>query len=105
VAAAVALAILFVIIQNSTRRLPLRAMFLVTSSFLFLMGLKFVGEGLKEFQEQAMIPFDPMPGSETLERLGLNPTWEALGAQVLVVIVAIASMVWLKAQAETRSAS
>ena len=37
---------LFWIIVNTTRRLPLRAVFLVTSLFLFLMGLKFVGEGL-----------------------------------------------------------
>jgi high-affinity iron transporter len=87
------LAVLFWIIVNSTRRLPLRAVFLVTSVFLFLMGLKFVGEGLQEFQEQALIPYDMAPGASWLTALGLNPTWEALGAQIAVVLIAILGIV------------
>jgi len=83
------LAVLFWIIVNTTQRLPLRAVFLVTSLFLFLMGLKFVGEGLQEFQEQALIPYDMAPGAGWLTALGLNPTWEALGAQIVVVLIAV----------------
>ena len=84
---------LFWIIVNTTRRLPLRAVFLVTSLFLFLMGLKFVGEGLQEFQEQALIPYDTAPGAGWLTALGLNPTWEALGAQTVVVLIAMLGIV------------
>ena len=93
VTAFVALAVLFWIIVNTTRRLPLRAVFLVTSLFLFLMGLKFVGEGLQEFQEQALVPYDMAPGAGWLTALGLNPTWEALGAQIAVVLIALLSIV------------
>jgi len=85
--------VLFWIIVNGTRRLPLRAVFLATSVFLFLMGLKFVGEGLQEFQEQALIPYDMAPGASWLTALGLNPTWEALGAQIAVVLIAILGIV------------
>jgi high-affinity iron transporter len=92
VAAFAALAVLFWIIVKGTRRLPLRAVFLVTSLFLFLMGLKFVGEGLQELQEQALIPYDPAPGSSWLMALGLNPTWEALGTQVAVATLALLSL-------------
>ena len=92
-AAFVILAILFFVIVNSTRRLPLRAVFVVTSLFLFVMGLKFVGEGLQEFQEQALIPYDMAPGASWLTALGLNPTWEALGAQIAVVLIAILGIV------------
>jgi high-affinity iron transporter len=93
VAAFAVLAVLFWIIVNTTRRLPLRAVFLVTSAFLFLMGLKFIGEGLQEFQEQALIPYDMAPGAGWLTALGLNPTWEALGAQTVVVLIAILGIV------------
>lgn len=88
-AASVILVGLYAIISQTTRRLPLRAVFLVTSGFLFLMGLKFIGQGLQEFQEQALVPFDVAPGADTLSWLGLNPTWEALGLQILVLAVAI----------------
>jgi high-affinity iron transporter len=89
VTAFVVLGVLFWIIVKGTRRLPLRAVFLVTSLFLFLMGLKFVGEGLQEFQEEALIPYDMAPGAGWLTALGLNPTWEALGAQTAVVLIAL----------------
>jgi high-affinity iron transporter len=92
VAAFLALAILFWIIIKSTRRLPLRAVFLATSSFLFVMGLKFVGEGLQEFQEQALIPYDTAPGAGWLTAFGLNPTWQALGAQAAVILIASLSL-------------
>jgi high-affinity iron transporter len=88
VAAFLALAALFWVIVKTTRRLPLRAVFLATSSFLFLMGLKFVGEGLQELQEQALIPYDTAPGADVLAAIGLNPTWEALGAQAVIAIIA-----------------
>lgn len=94
-AAAVLLVVLFVVIRSTTARLPLRAVFLVTSVFLFAMGLKFVGEGLKEFQEQSLIPFDVAPGSALFEAIGLNPTWEALGAQAAILVVAVLGLVWM----------
>jgi high-affinity iron transporter len=93
VAAFAALAALIWIVVNTTRRLPLRAVFLTTSAFLFLMGLKFVGEGLQEFQEQALVPYDMAPGAGWLTAIGLNPTWEALGAQMAVLVIAVAGVV------------
>jgi high-affinity iron transporter len=92
ITAFLALAGLFWVIVKTTRRLPLRGVFLATSFFLFLMGLKFVGEGLQEFQEQALIPFDPAPGASLLVAIGLNPTWQALAAQAAVVLIASLSL-------------
>jgi high-affinity iron transporter len=83
------LAVLLWVIINTTRRLPLRWVFLFTSAFLFLMGLKFIGEGLQEFQEQALVPYDVAPAAGWLTALGLNPTWEALAAQMTVVLLAL----------------
>jgi len=93
VTAFVVLAALFWIIVKTSRRLPLRAVFLVTSLFLFVMGLKFVGEGLQEFQEQALISYDEAPLATWLSAIGLNPTWQALAAQLAIVLIASLSLV------------
>jgi high-affinity iron transporter len=92
VTAFVALAGLLWIIVKTSRRLPLRPVFLVTSLFLFVMGLKFVGEGLQEFQEQALISYDEAPFANWLSAIGLNPTWQALAAQLAIVLVASLSL-------------
>jgi high-affinity iron transporter len=102
-AACIGLAFLCWIIVTGTRRLPLRAVFVGTSAFLFLMGLKFVGEGLQEFQEQALVPYDVAPGADWLSMLGLNPTWEALGLQAIVVLLAIAAMAFTLQAHRTQS--
>ena len=96
-AASVILVGLFYLIRNTTRRLPLRTVFLVTSGFLFLMGLKFLGQGLAEFQEQAMVSFHPAPAENFLRSIGLNPTWEAICLQLVVLAVAIAGVVYAQA--------
>ncbi len=69
-------------------RLPLRPMFVVTSAFLFVMGLKFVGAAIQECQEQVLVPMHPADVPRWLIDLGLNPSWEALSAQLLIALVA-----------------
>lgn len=93
-AASAVLALVFVLVTRTTRRLPLRPVFLLTSAFLFLMGLKLVGEAMQEFHEQAMIGVHSAPASDLLTLIGLNSSWEAIGTQLAIVAVAAASM-WL----------
>jgi high-affinity iron transporter len=66
-------------------------LFIVTSAFLFLMGIKFIGEAMQEFQEQTIVSFTPLPGFGWMETIGLNPTLEAVSAQLLVILFAVAS--------------
>lgn len=89
VAAAVALAIIFVFINVIARKIPLRPLFLITSAFLFVMALKFIGQGMQEFQEQQFVSFTPVKNSAWMETIGLNPTWEAVSAQLAVVVLAV----------------
>jgi high-affinity iron transporter len=95
-AAAAVLVVIYFVINNTTRRLPLRPVFLVTSAFLFLMGLKFVGEAFQEFQEQAVIGFHPAPAGDTLVSLGLNASWEAIAAQLAILLIAIAGILTMR---------
>jgi len=95
-AAALVLAMLFYFIDLVAQRIPLRPLFVVTSAFLFLMGIKFIGEAVQEFQEQALVPFTPLNGFGWMETIGFNPTLEAVTAQLLVILCAVASfaVVW-----------
>jgi len=90
-AAAAGLAVLFYFINLIARKLPLRPLFIVTSAFLFLMAIKFIGEAVQEFQEQAIITVTEVKGSAFLSAIGLNPSMEALSIQGLVILFALAT--------------
>lgn len=90
-AATLGLGVLFYFINLITRRLPLRPLFIITSAFLFAMAIKFIGEAVKEFQEQSILPFTQLKGATWLGAIGLNPTLEALSAQILVILFALAT--------------
>lgn len=90
-AATVALAVLFYFINMIAQRIPLRPLFVITSAFLFAMGVKFIGEAIQEFQEQNIVPFTELKGFGWLNAIGLNATLEAVSAQLLVILAAIAT--------------
>jgi high-affinity iron transporter len=74
-------------------RLPLRPMFVVTSAFLFVMGLKFIGAAIQECQEQVIVPMHPADVPRWAIDLGINPSWEALGTQLVVVAMAVVGLI------------
>lgn len=90
-AATVCLFALYGAMQWLAFRLPLRPMFLLTSAFLFLMGLRFVGGAIQELQEQAIIPYDAVTVPDWLVTLGVNPTREAFAAQFVIAVLAAGS--------------
>ena len=90
-AGTVGLIVLFYFINIIAQKIPLRPLFIITSAFLFAMGVKFIGDAIKEFQEQTIIPFTELKGTAWLDSLGLNPTLEALSLQALVILAALAT--------------
>jgi high-affinity iron transporter len=90
-AATAGLVVLFYFINMIAQRIPLRPLFIITSAFLFAMGIKFIGEAVQEFQEQALISVTNVKGSNVLSTIGLNPSVEALSIQFLVILFALAS--------------
>lgn len=90
-AGAVLLAVLFYFINLIAKRLPLRPVFVITSAFLFVMGVKFIGDALQEFQEQNIIPLNEIKSLAWIENIGLHPNVEALSIQFLIVIAALAT--------------
>jgi high-affinity iron transporter len=73
-------------------RIPLRPLFMATSAFLFIMGLRFIGGAIQELQEQTLVPVDVANAPDWMNTLGLNPSWEAIGAQLVIAMVAGASI-------------
>ena len=90
-AATAGLVVLFYFINLIAQKLPLRPLFIITSAFLFAMALKFIGEAVQEFQEQAIISVTEVKGSAFLSAIGLNPSMEALSIQGLVILFALAT--------------
>jgi high-affinity iron transporter len=89
--ATVGLVVLFYFINLIAQKIPLRPLFIITSAFLFAMAIKFIGEAVQEFQEQSMLPLTQLKGVAWLDVIGLNPTVEALSAQLLVIVFALAT--------------
>jgi high-affinity iron transporter len=90
-AATIGLVVLFYFINLIAQKLPLRPLFIITSAFLFAMAIKFIGEAVQEFQEGAMLPVTELKSAAWLGAIGLNPSVEALSAQLLVVVFALAT--------------
>lgn len=105
VAAAALLAAAFIAIRSLVLRLPLRAVFLVTSGFLFVMALRFVGQAVQEFQEQQLLSYNVIDGTSWLVELGLNPTLEALALQAAVVGLAIPTFLVLRRRRRAMAAA
>lgn len=83
--AALGLCALWWVVSRATVRLPLRPLFVGTSVFLLAMAARFVGAGIQEFQEQAVVPFTPANLPDWLVDIGVAPSWEALALQVAVL--------------------
>src|SRR3954463_3112830 len=90
-AATIGLVVLFYFINFIARRIPLRPLFIISSAFLFAMAIKFIGEAVQEFQEQAIVSVTEVKGSSLLTAIGLNPSMEALSIQLLVILLALAT--------------
>ncbi|MPZ37312.1 MAG: iron permease FTR1 [Rhizobiales bacterium] len=104
-AAAVGLVILFFVINAVASRLPLRAVFIITSALLFVMAVKMIGDAILEFQEQLIVPMNPVPSLGWMLEYGLNPTREALLAQGAVIVLAIVSFLWWRRSATSATAA
>lgn len=91
-AAFAALGTIYWVMQLLALRIPLRPLFMVTSAFLFVMGLRFVGGAIQELQEQTLIPVDVASLPDWAISLGLNPSWEAIGTQLIIALIAVLSV-------------
>ena len=101
VAACAVLAIMFFLMQRGALRIPIGPFFKVTSIFMFVLAVTFLGGGVKALQEAdvvstSVIEAVPIP---SIDVLGLYPTYETIIPQILLVIIAAAVVSYKKRSA------
>ncbi|HUO03655.1 MAG TPA: FTR1 family protein [Candidatus Binataceae bacterium] len=91
VVAAVALIIAFAIIQRTARKIPLAAVFKVTSILLYAMAVIFIGQGMASLQEAEWVPATFVDYAPSIPALGVFPTMQTLAAQAILLILAMSA--------------
>jgi high-affinity iron transporter len=75
-------------------RLPLRPFFLVTSALIYYLAFKFVGSGIHALQVSGYLSATPEWFLPSSDLIGLFPTLETTIPQLLLVIGAVAVLLW-----------
>jgi high-affinity iron transporter len=94
-AGAVVLAGVYFAINRFGVRLPLKPLFGVTSGLLYYVAFVFAGKGVAELQEAGVVPLTPISWAPRVPAMGIYPTFESLAAQGVLVLLAIAAMLWM----------
>ncbi len=74
-------------------RLPLKQFFGVTAAIMIALAVIFAGKGIAALQEAGRLPLDPI-AFPRVELLGIYPTVQSLGVQVIVLAAALALIVY-----------
>ncbi|HYD30396.1 MAG TPA: FTR1 family protein [Azospirillaceae bacterium] len=88
-AACVGLAVIYWLMRTASLKIPLKPFFAGTAVLLYALAVAFVGQGILELQEARWLPVTPLHGVPQVPLLGLFPTLETLGAQLLVLLPAL----------------
>ncbi len=93
-AGSVVLVGVYIAINRFGVRLPLKPFFAVTSAFLYYMAFVFAGKGVAELQEGGLIGTTVLSWAPRIPALGIYPTAESLGAQGLLLLLALVALAW-----------
>lgn len=92
--ACAALFLVYWLMQTASVKIPYSLFFTATAIFLFYMAFYFIGGAMLELQEAGWIGINPIPSMPTLSWLGIYPTWQSIGAQLLFLIPCLAALGW-----------
>lgn len=92
--AIIALISLYWIMQKASLKIPYRLFFTVTAIFLFYMAFYFVGGSMLELQEAGLIGINPIAWMPPLSWLGIYPTWQSIGAQLIFLVPSLSLLAW-----------
>jgi high-affinity iron transporter len=82
IAGAIALSIVFTVIKSMTTKLPLQ----------LVLAIKFIGDAVQYLQGLHYLPQTPIGGFDGLADFGINPTWEAVLAQLTVITISLTTL-------------
>ena len=88
--AALALVAIGWALMRYSRRLPIGQFFRYSSLLIAVLAVVLIGKAVSALQEAGYLPVSWLEGWPRVELLGLYPTMEGVGAQVLVALVLVA---------------
>jgi high-affinity iron transporter len=93
-AGAVGLLAVYVVINQLGLRVAMKPFFAVTGVMLYYMAFVFAGKGVAELQEGGVLRLTVVEGVPRIPVLGIYPTVESLALQGLLLVLAVAALVW-----------
>ena len=84
VTAIVLLAIIAVAMLRFSRTLPITQFFRYSAILIAILAVVLIGKGIGALQEAGLVPVTPLAGAPRATFLGIFPTAEAIGAQLLM---------------------
>jgi high-affinity iron transporter len=72
-----------------SRKLPITQFFALSSILIAILAVVLAGKGIGALQEAGLVPLTLIPGAPRISWLGIFPTAEALGAQLLTLLVLV----------------
>ncbi len=90
----VALLVVYIGIERFGLKIPMRPFFAVTGATLAFMAFVFAGDGIKELQEGGYVASTVLGWAPRSDFLGIYPTLESSGVQLLILAALVFAMVW-----------
>lgn len=88
--AVVVLGLIAWLMLRFSARLPVNEFFKYSSALIAVLAVVLAGKGVAALQEAGMIDITPLPLIPRIPLLGLFPTWESVGAQIIIVALIVA---------------
>jgi high-affinity iron transporter len=88
-----------------SRTLPISQFFRYSAWLMAILTVVLAGKGVAALQEAGIINIAPLAGVPRISLVGLYPTWETLGAQILMLVALIIGFAASRRQGRTLSAS
>jgi high-affinity iron transporter len=94
-AALTLLVVISVLVYKAGVRLPIKQFFQVNAILLFLLAVVFTGQGISALQEAGIVS-SSLLDFPRIEALGVYPTAQGLGLQLLVLILGAGLLMYQK---------
>jgi high-affinity iron transporter len=94
------LAIGGVVVIGLGKRLPLPALIQLSSLLIWYLGFKLIGSGIRALQTARVVQETQVSWLPSSDLLGLYPSWETSGPQLVLLLAAIGLVIWTRSLAK-----
>lgn len=89
--ATIFIAIFAYVFLKYSKMIPVRQLFKFSSWVIVLLAIILLGKGIRSLQESGMVPVTTLPEFLHADILGIYPTLQSIGAQILLIIIVVVS--------------